>query len=145
MSVPNQRRPATAGQPTICLLNHKTNNKSKANMSDQTNEVLARRNQSTPPLISAQARDLLNLRRLPAMLNSAQTAVMLGVAEHDIPLLVRTGLVEPLGEMPPNAVKYFCTQSILEMAGEAAVLNKIRDTIYQYWKGKNAQYARTRV
>lgn len=37
-----------------------------------------------PELISAQARELLNLRRLPAMLNPQQAAAILGVCEHDI-------------------------------------------------------------
>lgn len=86
----------------------------------------------------SQVRELLNLRRLPAMLNMAQTAAMLGLAEHDIPVLVRAGLLKPLGNPPPNAVKSFATVQVMELAGEIASLNKIRNTVYEYWRDKNA-------
>jgi hypothetical protein len=107
-------------------------------MNAEINEILAARSNGKPALISAQARELLNLRRLPAMLNTAQTAVLLGLAEHDIPVLVRAGLLRPLGDPPPNAVKSFSTVHILELAGETAMLNKIRRRVYEYWQGKNA-------
>jgi len=106
-------------------------------MNTEINEFLAAKSNGKPVLISAQAKELLNLRRLPAMLNTAQTAVMLGLAEHDIPVLVRAGLLKPLGNPPSNAVKCFGTVEVLEMAGESAVLNKIRSTVYEYWRGKN--------
>ncbi len=111
-------------------------------MNTEMNEVLAARANAKPVLISAQARELLNLRRLPAMLNTAQTAVLLGLADHDIPVLVRAGLLEPLGNPPPNAVKSFSTLQVLELAGEIAMLSKIRHTVYEYWRGKNAEQAR---
>ena len=76
-------------------------------MNRAINEVLAARVSEKPALISHQARELLNLRRLPAMLNMAQTAVLLGLAEHDIPVLARAGLLQPLGNPPANAVKHF--------------------------------------
>ena len=93
---------------------------------------------SRPELISAQARELLNLQRLPAMLNVQQTAVLLGVGEHDIPVLIRANLLEPLGNPPPNAVKYFAGIQILEMAAAPGLLGKIRSAIYEYWQGNNA-------
>jgi hypothetical protein len=37
---------------------------------------------------------------------------------------------------PTNAVKYFGTAEVMEMASESAVLNKIRSTVYQYWRGR---------
>lgn len=111
-------------------------------MNTEINEILAAKSNGRPALISAQAKELLNLRRLPAMLNTPQTAVLLGLAEHDIPPLIAAGLLKPLGNPPPNAVKYFGTMEVLEMAGERAILNKIRSTVYQYWRGKNADNAR---
>ena len=107
-------------------------------MNAEINEFLATKSNGKPSLISAQAKELLNLRRLPAMLNMAQTAVMLGLAEHDIPVLITAGLLKPLGNPPSNSVKYFGTVEVLEMAGESAILNKIRRTVYQYWCAKNA-------
>ena len=111
-------------------------------MNNEINEILAAKSNGKPGLISAQAKELLSLRRLPAMLNTAQAAVMLGLAEHDIPVLVAAGLLKPLGNPPSNSVKYFGTVEILEMAGESAVLNKIRSTVYEYWRGKNAEKTR---
>ena len=108
------------------------------NMNTGINEVLAAKATGKPVLISAQAKELLNLRRLPAMLNSAQTAVLLGLAEHDIPVLVRAGLLKPLGDPPPNAVKSFGTVQVMELAGEGLALSKIRNAVYKYWRGKNA-------
>ena len=68
----------------------------------------------------------------------AQTAVMLGLAEHDIPVLMRSGLLKPLGNPQPNSIKAFATVQILELAGEITSLNKIRSTVYEYWHCKNA-------
>ncbi len=111
-------------------------------MNSEINEILAAKSNGRPGLISTEAKELLNLRRLPAMLNTAQTAVLLGLAEHDIAVLVRTGLLKPLGNPPPNAVKSFSTAQVLELAGEIALLNKIRSTVYHYWRGKNADNAK---
>ena len=66
-------------------------------MNHEINEVLAAKTNGRPGLISAPAKELLNLRRLPAMLNMAQTAALIGLAEHDIPVLVSVRLLEPLG------------------------------------------------
>jgi hypothetical protein len=61
------------------------------------------------------------------MLNMAQTAVLLGLAEHDIPVLVRAGLLQPLGNPPANAVKHFATLQVMELAGEITQLGRIRN------------------
>lgn len=108
-------------------------------MNAEINEILTAKSNGRPGLISAQAKELLNLRRLPAMLNLAQTAVLLGLAEHDLPVLIAAGLLKPLGNLPSSAVKYFSTVEVLEMAGESAVLHKIRSTVYQHWHRKNVR------
>jgi hypothetical protein len=68
--------------------------------------------------------------------------VLLGLAEQDIPVVVRAGFLKPLGDPPHNAVKCFSAVQVLELAGEIAILNKIRRAVYAYWRGKNAVYAR---
>ena len=113
-------------------------------MNSEINEILAARSNGRPGLVSAQAKELLNLRRLPAMLNMAQTAVMLGLAEHDIPVLIAVGLLKPLGNPPANAVKYFSTVEILATAGESSILDKIRSTVYEYWRAKNSGNSKPR-
>jgi hypothetical protein len=114
-------------------------------MNAEINEMLTVKSNMKPGLVSAQAKELLNLRRLPAMLNMAQTAVMLGLAEHDIPVVVQAGLLKPLGDPPLNAVKAFSTVEILELAGETSALNKIRNTVYGYWRDKNADRRKHRT
>lgn len=113
-------------------------------MNRDVNEALTVKSYGKPELISSQAKDLLNLRRLPAMLNVQQTAVLLGLAEHDIPILVSGGLLLPLGDPPPNAVKFFAAIQVLELAGELSRLCKIRNMVYEYWRGKNAAKAKPR-
>jgi hypothetical protein len=110
-------------------------------MNHEINEVLSAKSNGKPGLISAQAKELLNLRRLPTMLNAAQTAALIGLAEHDIPVLVSARLLEPLGNPPANAVKHFATMQVLELAGEITQLSKIRNAVYEYWRGKNANKA----
>ena len=108
-------------------------------MNHEINEVLAAKSNGRPGLIAAPAKELLNLRRLPAMLNMAQTAALIGLAEHDIPVLVSVRLLEPLGNPPPNAVKHFATVQVMELAGEIAQLGKIRNAVYEHWRRKNAR------
>lgn len=92
-------------------------------------------------LVAGPARDLLNLRRLPAMLNAAQTAVLLNRGEHDIPVLIRHGLLKPLGDPPPNAVKFFAAVEVLELADNRPALERICAVLTEHWRGKN--HART--
>jgi len=58
--------------------------------------------------------------------------------EHNIPVLIRDDLHEPLGDPAPNAVKYFATRHVLEIADDVERLGKIRAAIYRHWHGKNS-------
>ncbi|MCI0539933.1 MAG: hypothetical protein L0Z50_32405 [Verrucomicrobiales bacterium] len=111
-------------------------------MNPPINERLSLNSTQKPELISARARELLNLRRLPAMLNAPQTAAMLNLSEHDIPVLIRADLLNPVGKPPPNAMKYFATVQIMELAGEIAQLSRIRSAVYEHWQRKNAAKSR---
>ena len=48
---------------------------------------------------------------LPARLDAASAAKLLGFAEHDIQVLLRTGKLTPLGDPAPNAPKWFAASS----------------------------------
>ena len=50
---------------------------------------------------------LLNCRRLPARLNTSETAVLLGFQEHDIAPLIAPRMLTPLGKPVANSPKYF--------------------------------------
>ena len=89
-------------------------------------------------------KDFLSLATPPARLGINETAWLLGFNEHDIPVLIGVGLLKPLGDPPPNAVKYFASIQVLELAGEISRLCKIRNAVYEYWRKKNAAKAKLR-
>ena len=49
----------------------------------------------------------LNLRNIPARVTAEQAAGILGIAPHEIPILMGRGLFKPLGHPPPNGQKFF--------------------------------------
>jgi hypothetical protein len=61
--------------------------------------------------------------RLPARLNADQTAQVLGFQAHDIPVLIKEGLLRPLGGGPRNSVKYFAAVEIEEFSRDKKWLN----------------------
>jgi len=63
-------------------------------------------------------------RRLPARLVSEDAAVLLGFKSHDIPILVRVGLLKPLGGGPRNCVKYFSSKLIMSLMDDEPWVNK---------------------
>lgn len=73
--------------------------------------------------------ELLNLRRLPARLNAEETAILLGFKLHDIPLLVKAGLLKPLASGPRNCVKYFSSVSVERSARDEKWLDKATKTV----------------
>jgi hypothetical protein len=73
-------------------------------------------------------------RRLPARLTSEQVALLLGFATHDIPVLVKAGLLGPLGKPKANAVKYFATGDIETVARDSKWLAKATGALYQHWQ-----------
>src|SRR5439155_18242770 len=81
---------------------------------------------------------LLNCRRLPARLNTTETAVLLGFQEHDISTLIAAKLLVPLGKPAPNAPKYFACADVLEHARDKDWLNQATKALARHWAAKNA-------
>jgi hypothetical protein len=82
--------------------------------------------------------DLLSLARLPGRLNADQAAGVLGFAPHDMPELVRSRLLKPLGNPLPNTVKYFAAADIVGCAADQDWLNKATKVVSAYWRKKNS-------
>ena len=82
---------------------------------------------------------LLNCRRLPARLNTSETAAVLGFQEHDISVLVGARMLQPLGNPAPNAPKYFASVEILAHAQDPAWLGKATKALAKYWTTKNSR------
>ena len=84
---------------------------------------------------------ILNLARLPARLNTAQTAACLGFKPHDIPVLTARGFLKPLGHPMPNSDKYYARSRILERADDEEWLSRATAALGQHWQDKNARKA----
>lgn len=91
-----------------------------------------------PTPLSNEHNYLLNARRLPARLTVFQTGVVLGFEEHDVPVLVKHGLLRPLSSNP-NCVKYFARVDVEELAKNTKLLAKATTFIGKYWKLKNSR------
>lgn len=72
-----------------------------------------------------------------ARLRPEQAAISLGCAAHDIPILIRAGLLKPLGRLSPNAVKHFSKRKVLELCQDDTWLARMTETISRHWQQKN--------
>lgn len=77
--------------------------------------------------------------QLPARLTVEQLAWVLGCQVHDVPILVSSRLLKPLGNPPPNGIKYFCSAEVAELAKDRAWLAKMTHTISQHWQKRNTR------
>jgi hypothetical protein len=80
---------------------------------------------------------VLNCRRLPGRLNVSETALLLGVQEHDIAVLTAAKLLVLLGKPAPNAPKYFAAVEIVERAANPEWLSIATKAIAKHWRRKN--------
>ena len=86
-----------------------------------------------------QQRFLALLGRLPARLVAEQVAWILNCQTHDVPILVSSRMLKPLGNPAPNAIKFFATSDVLELSENRTWLAKMSNTITQHWQMKNAR------
>ena len=82
---------------------------------------------------------LLNCRRLPGRLNSTEAAVLLGVQDHDVSVLIGAKLLIPLGKPAVNAPKYFAAVEVTERAANPKWLSTATKVIGRYWRQKNGR------
>lgn len=86
-----------------------------------------------------QHRLLSILGQLPGRLTAEQVGWVLNCQPHDIPALVASRLLKPLGNPPPNGIKFFCTADVLEFLKDRSWLTKVTNAINQHWQRKNAR------
>lgn len=92
-----------------------------------------------------QHRFLTLLGQLPARLTAEQAAWVLNCQAHDVPILVGARLLKPLGNSPPNSVKFFATLEVMEQAKDRTWLAKVTNALSQHWQNKNAAKRKQRV
>jgi hypothetical protein len=86
-----------------------------------------------------QHRFLTLLGQLPARLTAEQAAWVLNCQAHDVPILVSTRLLKPLGNPPPNGIKFFSTADLVELTKDRAWLVKVTSAVNQHWHRQNAR------
>ena len=88
--------------------------------------------------MNQERKDFLSLRNLPARLGIGETAWLLGFGENDIPVLVSSGLLKPLGKPTATGSKYFAAVEIQNFRNDTRWLGKASDVIVNHWRSKNA-------
>jgi hypothetical protein len=89
-----------------------------------------------------ECRALLSLVTLPARLNRTQTADYLGFEPDHITLLIKAGLLKPLGRPKPNSDKYFAAVKLAELRQDEQWLSRATQFICQHWNDKNNRSSR---
>jgi hypothetical protein len=88
-------------------------------------------------LLNNEITNFLRTPRLPARLNTSQTAAVLGFSDHDLPILVLKKLLRPLGKPVLNSTKYYAARKIESLAGDVAWLCKATHAVSEHWQNKN--------
>ena len=79
----------------------------------------------------------LFLPRLPARLDVNQAAEILGFLPHEMPTLLKAGLLKPLGKPAHNGHKFFCAVEISAFSENREWLDKATRVVAKYWKDRN--------
>ena len=74
----------------------------------------------------------------PPRRSSGHSARVLNCQPHDVPILVAARLLKPLGNPPPNSVKYFAASELLELVEDRTWLAKVTNAVNQHWQRRNA-------
>ena len=78
-------------------------------------------------------------RNLPARLDVAATAKLLGFAESDIQVLMAVGKLTPLGDPSPNAPKWFAAVEVIRLAADQDWLHKATKDVAKFWRNKRVR------
>ena len=55
-----------------------------------------------------------------------------------MPILVAARLLKPLGNPPPNSVKFFAASELLDLMKDRTWLAKVTNALNQHWQTRNA-------
>jgi hypothetical protein len=78
------------------------------------------------------------LGHLPARLTAEQVAWVLNCQAYDVPILVAARVLKPLGNPPPNSVKFFAASELLELVEDRTWLAMVTNALNQHWQKRNA-------
>jgi hypothetical protein len=108
---------------------------------DPEKEIRAKEVKSSSALyvLNNDLKAILNLARLPARLNTAQTAACLGFKPEHIAVLAARGFLKPLGRPIPSSDKYYARAAVLEHGDDEEWLSRATAALSQHWQDKNAR------
>jgi hypothetical protein len=75
-------------------------------------------------------------RGLPARIDVATTAKLLGFTASDMQILMAVGKLTPLGDPAPNAPKWFAAVEMIRLATDQEWLHKATKDIAKFWRNK---------
>lgn len=83
-------------------------------------------------------KSMLFVPRLPARLDVKQAAEILGFLPHELTVLLKVGLLKPLGKPAANGHKFFCTVEISTLSADRDWLDKATRAVARHWKERNS-------
>ena len=86
-----------------------------------------------------QHRFLMISKQLPARLTAKQAAWVINCQPHDVPTLVAARLLKPLGNPPPNGIKFFSCGDLIELTKDRSWLVRVTVAINQHWQKQNVR------
>lgn len=82
-------------------------------------------------------KSMLFVPRLPARLDLKQAAEILGFLPHELTVLLKVGLLKPLGKPAANGHKFFCSVEISGLSADRDWLDKATRAVAKHWKDRN--------
>ena len=79
------------------------------------------------------------LSEFGAYMTKEKVAKALDIGVHNIPVLVRAGLLKPLGHPQRYCVKKFSRNQLARNLADEAWLDKVAAAIHRHWRIKNAR------
>ena len=80
---------------------------------------------------------ILLVRRLPARLDVRQAADVLGFLPHEISVLLKAGMLKPLGRPASNGHKFFCAAELSTLSENREWLDKATRAVAKHWRDRN--------
>jgi hypothetical protein len=74
-----------------------------------------------------------------AYMTKEKVAKALGIATHNIPPLVRAGLIKPFGHPQRYCVKLYSRDVLAQQLADVVWLEKVAAAIHRHWRRKNAR------
>ena len=82
-------------------------------------------------------KSILFLPRLPGRIDVKQASEILGFLPHELTVLLKAGLLKPLGKPAANGHKFFSAVEISDFSTNREWLDKATRAVAKHWKERN--------